>query len=850
MVTLLDRVGDATVGFVARLGDHGGSLALASATEEVTYEALARRVADVAARLGSERRLVLVRAANRIDAVVAYLGVLAGGHVALVVPADGDERLEHLVRTFDPDAVVQGDGEGVEVVERRTGSAHVLHPELALLLSTSGSTGSPRLVRLSHASVDANATSIASYLGIDDGDRAVTSLPLHYCYGLSVLHSHLARGAGVVLTDLSVVDRCFWDLFRARRATSFAGVPHTFDLLDRVGFAELSLPSLRYVTQAGGRMAPEVVQRYAALGARDGWDLVVMYGQTEATARMAYLPPHLAAAHPWSIGVPIPGGRFDLAPVEGAGPDEGELVYAGPNVMLGYAEQPADLALGRTVEVLRTGDLARRHPDGLYEVIGRNSRFAKIAGLRIDLDHVERVLRADGTAVLCASDDERLVIGLEEGGTDLGAVAARAAAACDLPVGRVVAVDLGGPARLANGKPDHRAVLAAADETAAPAPLDGPPDVHPAVWSVLAHVLRVEQAAPTDTFVSLGGDSLSYVEVSIGLEEALGELPPDWHTTALADLRPRAVPRRLGRIETSVLVRALAIVLVVGTHVGTFQLLGGAHLLLGVAGWNYARFQSATADRLRSVARIALPSMAWLAVAALTVSPRIHLDHVLLVHGWLGDPDAHGGYWYIEAIAQILLALAALLAVPPVARLARRHPFGLPLALAGAGLAVRFGVVDLPTVEPHDIRSHDIFWLFALGWAGAAARSVRGRLLVSALLLAAVPGYFGEPQREVFVTLGLLAVLWLPTVALPRPLVRATGRVAAASLAIYLTHWQVFPPVRDAWGEPVALVAAVLAGVAGWSVLQGAGRWLVPRLAQRGWSPSDRRSYAGAGGPA
>ena len=857
-VSLLERAGTATVGFVERLGHHGGQLALATATEEVSYADLARRAGEVATRLGPERRLVLVRAANTIDAVVAYLGVLAGGHVALVVPDGELGRLDALVGTFDPDAAVGPGVDGVEVVEHRDGTAHALHPELAVLLSTSGSTGSPRLVRLSQANLEANAQAIATYLGIGPDDRAVTTLPLHYCYGLSVLHSHLARGAGVVLTGLSVVDRCFWDLFRRRGGTSFAGVPHTFDLLDRVGFADLSLPTLRYVTQAGGRMAPETVRRYAQLGARDGWDLVVMYGQTEATARMAYLPPHLAAAHPWSIGRPIPGGRFELEPVAGAGPDEGELVYHGPNVMLGYAEGPEDLALERTVDALRTGDLARRHPDGLYEVVGRRSRFAKIAGVRIDLDHLELGLRGAGTPALCASDDHLVVVGLEAPVGDLAAVAREAAAACDLPVGRVVAVDLDGPARLANGKPDHAAVLAAASAATtagAPAPAvapqppsgEGPAGVHPAVWAVLADVLRIVHAEPTDTFVSLGGDSLSYVEVSIRLEEVLGDLPAQWHTAPLAALRPRtATTRRLGRVETSVVVRALSIVLVVGTHVGVFNLLGGAHLLLGVAGWNYARFQAATRDRLRSVARIAGPSALWLGLAALTVSPRIHLDHVLLVHGWFGDPAAHGGYWYVEAIVQILLAVAAVLAVPPVARLARAHPFGFPLGLAGAGLAVRFGLVDLPTVEPHDIRSHDIFWLFALGWAGAQASTVRSRLLVSALVVAAVPGYFGETQREVVVTAGILAVLWIPTVALPRLLVRVTGRLAAASLAIYLSHWQVFPPVRAAWGEPAAFVAALVAGTLGWAALQRAGRW----AAQRRSAPSPRRGYAVAGGPA
>ncbi|UUL76722.1 AMP-binding protein [Pseudarthrobacter sp. Fe7] len=178
-------------------------------------------------------------------------------------------------------------------------------------------------MRLSHSNLQANAESIASYLGITVRDRAATTLPMSYCYGLSVINSHLLRGATLVLTGLSVVDPCFWELFRWQRCTSFAAVPYTFELLDRVGFGDMDLPDLRYVTQAGGRLAPDQVRRYAQLGGRQGWELFVMYGQTEATARMAYLPPHLAAEHPEAIGVPVPGGAFRIDPVEGM-PDGGE----------------------------------------------------------------------------------------------------------------------------------------------------------------------------------------------------------------------------------------------------------------------------------------------------------------------------------------------------------------------------------------------------------------------------------------------------------------------------------------------------------------------------------------------
>ena len=454
------------VSFATSLAHFGDATALICRDgESLTYRKLAARVDEAAALLGTdERRLVLVAGANAVEPIVAYLAALAGGHPVLLAPGDRPEVLERMVETYDPDVVAAESS----IAERREGTAHELDPELALLLSTSGSSGSPKLVRLSRENVESNAEAIGAYLQIRSTDRAATTLPMHYCYGLSVVNSHLARGAALVLSDLSVVDGCFWELFRRERATSFAGVPYTFELLERVGFAELDLPHLRYVTQAGGRMAPEQVARWAAHGRAHGWDLFVMYGQTEATARMAYLPPDLACAHPAAIGVPIPGGSFSIAPVDGTADDVGELIYSGPNVMLGYAYSPADLALGRTIESLRTGDLARRGADGLYEIVGRRSRFVKVLGLRIDLDRTEALLGA-----ACAGDDERLVVALEDE-RDPAAVRQRATQELGVPARAMRVLRVAELPRLPSGKPDHAAIAALGATTAEPR-RDAPP---------------------------------------------------------------------------------------------------------------------------------------------------------------------------------------------------------------------------------------------------------------------------------------------------------------------------------------------------------------------------------------
>ena len=193
------------------------------------------------------------------------------------------------------------------------------------------------------------------------------------------------------------------------------------------------------------------------MGRRKGWELFVMYGQTEATARMAYLPPDLAAEVPGAVGIPVPGGSFRLDPVPGL--EHGELVYTGPNVMLGYAGSPPDLAAGRTVTELRTGDLARLHPAGVYEVVGRRSRFVKIVGLRVDLGQVERLLADLGVQAASAGTDDGVVVAVE-GDHDAQLLGKVLAQGMGLPRAALQVHAVERLPRLASGKLDYQAVLA------------------------------------------------------------------------------------------------------------------------------------------------------------------------------------------------------------------------------------------------------------------------------------------------------------------------------------------------------------------------------------------------------
>lgn len=821
-------------GFAVDLARHGNRPALHTPDGSISYAALARHVAaaraDLEALAGPARQLVRLRPAPTVDFVVAWLASLTGEHATLLTHNDA------LARAYTS-SVEYDDREW-----RSTGApAPAVHPDLRLLLSTSGSTGSPKLVRLSQANLDANATAIASYLGLRSDDVAVTTLPLDYCYGLSVLHSHLAVGASLMLDDRSVTDPGLWADARERGVTSFAGVPHTFDLLGAAGWP--ALPALRHVTQAGGRMAPERVSALAAQGRLEGWDLFVMYGQTEATARMAYLPPDLTLDHPSAVGVAVPGGSFRLDPVEGTEPDVGELVYSGPNVMMGYAESPADLGRDRSIDELRTGDLARI-TNGLVEIVGRRSRFAKVFGERIDLDRVQTLLGLGGHDVACAeaADGSGLVVAVPGRPDALTLDEVRAATAADTRLPghaiRVVAVDA--LPRLANGKVDQQVV----------ARLESPEIVdHGTAATSIARlyerILGCRPVGPDDSFVSLGGDSLSYVELSLHLERRIGRLPADWprrSVEGLATLLDQADrPARHGwvRLDTTIALRALAIVVIVGSHTDLWVLLGSAHVLLAVAGANFARFHlllTTSTDRvrrsLRAAARIAVPSALWIGTVD-AFSGGYGWRSVLLLNDLLGgkdwaEPTWH--YWFIEVILLFGLGAGLVTALPRVLLLEQRHRFSVAAAFAVVALAPRFWATAT-SYEGDIIHSSPfVAWLFALGWAATVATSVPQRLLVSALFVIGAWDFTGNADREALIIAGTLALVWLPSVPWPRFLVGVTGTLASASLFIYLTHWQVYPHFENRW--PLGgLLFSLAIGILAW------------HLANRATALTARRSH-------
>ena len=240
-------------------------------------------------------------------------------------------------------------------------------------------------------------------------------MPFSYSYGLSIINSHLLKGASIILTDATLMDRSFWEIFKGNNATTFGGVPYIYEMLKKLRFEHMNLPSLKYITQAGGKLSMKLTAEFADICANKEIEFYVMYGQTEATARMSYLPWEYARTKVGSIGIAIPGGKFWLEDenrnVIKKNDTIGELIYQGDNVTMGYAESCFDLQIGdENNGILHTGDLAKRDADGFYYITGRMKRFLKMYGNRVSLDEIEDLLKTEGFKCVCAGTDDDLKI--------------------------------------------------------------------------------------------------------------------------------------------------------------------------------------------------------------------------------------------------------------------------------------------------------------------------------------------------------------------------------------------------------------------------------------------------------
>lgn len=401
---------------------------VAGNSEQISYADLFDKVNRIAHALsrevGEDQKIILV-SENSVFFIAAYLGIIKSGNVCVplnpsVTPAALThivnqceantgffqnkylEKFKHLFsRAFDETAVDSLPNPDAPFAA----SADFAENRLAEILFTSGSTALPKGVMLSHQNLMANTESIIEYLELTEDDRIEVVLPFYYCYGLSLLHTHLRAGGSMVLNNTFMMLNTVVEDLKKYECSGFAGVPSHYQILLRKSgwFRQMDFPRLRYVTQAGGKLPNAFIKEFAE--SFPEVKFFVMYGQTEATSRLSYLPPEMVMAKLGSIGKGIPGVKLEVVDSEGvpAPPGEvGELAARGKNVMSGYFQ---DEELTRqTIKngKLYTGDLGTVDEDGFIYIVAREKEFLKVGGERISPKEIEEVIVSLPEVVDCS----------------------------------------------------------------------------------------------------------------------------------------------------------------------------------------------------------------------------------------------------------------------------------------------------------------------------------------------------------------------------------------------------------------------------------------------------------------
>jgi len=372
---------------------------------------------------GATKEVCIILARRNLETIYAYLGALRSGVVPLFANGESDSQsLEKLIKDFSPRYIFASDtitdsiyepinsvGDARLYESKQAKSAKIFH-ELAILQPTSGSTGDSKCVRVSYENLNFVSRAITSYLELKPDRTLITTLPLHYTFGLSIVHSAIHSGADLILAEDSITSANFWQLFTKNRVTDFSGVPFQFQMLSKRGFPSAVLETLQCVSQAGGALSPGEVSWWLDYCEPRGIKFFVMYGQTEASPRISYLPPSIARQKIGSVGIPIPGGKLQVQNPNSEG--IGELVYSGPNVCMGYAESFEDLSLGDELGgILHTGDIGRADSEGIVFITGRSKRFVKLAGISVGMDSLENSIRENlEREVAVVGQDDGLVI--------------------------------------------------------------------------------------------------------------------------------------------------------------------------------------------------------------------------------------------------------------------------------------------------------------------------------------------------------------------------------------------------------------------------------------------------------
>ncbi len=411
--------------------------------KEYSYKSLIKFAKHLKTKIG-KRNVILLLAGNNIASLFAYVSCLLTKNVVIFISGDDIQSplINKVLKMYHPNYIWCKDtfkevfahheilinAFGYVLLSKRK-SINVMNEELALLIPTSGSTGISKMVKLSYQNLYSNTRDICQYLGVMKEDVAITILPIYYVYGLSIINTHIWKRAKIVITKDSVISEKFWYIVAHEKVTSLSGVPFTYEMFLRCGIEKRDLRSIRYFTQAGGMLNIEIQKYVAKFCKENEIDFYVMYGQSEATARMSYI---LITKHEekiGSVGKAIPNGKISICDEEGRRIEEkykeGEIVYEGENVFMGYAMDDSDLAEEDKIHgILHTGDMGYLDEDNDLYITGRKSRFIKIYGKRVSLDEIQMSIENHMLIkkCVCIQKNDQLYIFISQNGSEKGKI--------------------------------------------------------------------------------------------------------------------------------------------------------------------------------------------------------------------------------------------------------------------------------------------------------------------------------------------------------------------------------------------------------------------------------------------
>tara|TARA_B100000768_G_scaffold167820_1_gene172207 strand:+ start:101 stop:1537 length:1437 start_codon:yes stop_codon:yes gene_type:complete len=423
--TLIKKI---MVNFLNKIKYYGKKIAIIDHNnDKFTYTEI-EKFSKIVGKQIKKKSLVFILSGNNLETIIFYLAALENNCVIHFI----DKNIEHLllknlIIEYKPNYIfsknkIQNnkykkelDFYNYSIFSQKKFLKLKVNKNLLILLTTSGTTGTKKLVRQSYENYKSNTKSIIKGLRIKKNYSTITTLPISYTFGLSIINTHLFVGSTIILNEDSVLQKSFWDKYKKYLPKTIYGVPFTYELISKIGLAKLFHGGLKFIAQAGGRLNEKTFIEISKFSKKNKINFFSMYGQTEGTARMSILDSKYSLSKVGSIGKPIEGGSFFLIDDNGKiikkDNQIGELMYKGSNVCLGYANSLSDLKKGdENNKIINTGDLAKFDEEKFYFIVGRTKRFIKIFGNRISLDEVELIIEKMGHKVICKNIDDCLMI--------------------------------------------------------------------------------------------------------------------------------------------------------------------------------------------------------------------------------------------------------------------------------------------------------------------------------------------------------------------------------------------------------------------------------------------------------